>query len=57
MAVLDPDAPPNRRSGEIAITHDLDPDRSIRVEPLIDLEWARAVEPTGPIGAARRPCA
>jgi hypothetical protein len=34
-----------------------DPDeaRSIRVEPLLDLEWSRAVEPTGPIGAARRP--
>ncbi|HEX4226425.1 MAG TPA: hypothetical protein VHZ97_28945 [Pseudonocardiaceae bacterium] len=29
--------------------------RPIRVEPLLDLEWSRAVEPTGPIGAARRP--
>lgn len=42
MAVLDPDAPPGRNG-------------SIRVEPLVDLEWSRAVEPTGPIGAARRP--
>jgi hypothetical protein len=32
-----------------------EPDRPIRVEPLLDLEWSRAVEPTGPIGAARRP--
>lgn len=55
MAVLDPDAPPNTRSGEVAMARDLDLERSIRVEPLIDLEWARAVEPTGPIGAARRP--
>jgi len=30
-------------------------DQPIRVEPLLDLEWSRAVEPTGPIGAARRP--
>jgi hypothetical protein len=29
--------------------------RPIRVEPLLNLEWSRAVEPTGPIGAARRP--
>ena len=28
--------------------------RPIRVEPLLGLEWSRAVEPTGPIGAARR---
>lgn len=55
MAVLDPDAPPNSRSQEIAMTRDFDVDRSIRVEPLLDLEWSRAVEPTGPIGAARRP--
>jgi hypothetical protein len=56
MAVLDPDAPPNRRSAEVAApSRDVDPDRLIRVEPLIDLEWSRAVEPTGPIGAARRP--
>ncbi|HVV22529.1 MAG TPA: hypothetical protein VHF06_24050 [Pseudonocardiaceae bacterium] len=34
---------------------DFETDRAIRVEPLIDLEWSRAVEPTGPIGAARRP--
>ncbi|HEX3789151.1 MAG TPA: hypothetical protein VHW44_14910 [Pseudonocardiaceae bacterium] len=27
----------------------------IQVEPLVELEWRRAVEPTGPIGAARRP--
>lgn len=59
MAVLDPDAPPNSRSssrtGEATRTPDPVTDRAIRVEPLIDLEWARAVEPTGPIGAARRP--
>jgi hypothetical protein len=55
MAVLDPDAPPSTRSGEVASTRDFDTDRAIRVEPLLDLEWARAVEPTGPIGAARRP--
>ena len=59
MAVLDPDAPPNSRSSSrsaaVSQTPDLDTDRAIRVEPLIDLEWARAVEPTGPIGAARRP--
>jgi hypothetical protein len=55
MAVLDPDAPPNSRSGEASPAHAVDTERAIRVEPLIDLEWARAVEPTGPIGAARRP--
>jgi hypothetical protein len=56
MAVLDPDAPPNARSADVAApSRDMDTDRSIRVEPLIDLEWSRAVEPTGPIGAARRP--
>jgi hypothetical protein len=55
MAVLDPDAPPNSRSDEVTQPTDFDTDRAIRVEPLIDLEWARAVEPTGPIGAARRP--
>jgi hypothetical protein len=66
MAVLDPDAPPNSRSDELGPSRsdelgpsrevrDFEPDRSIRVEPLLDLEWARAVEPTGPIGAARRP--
>lgn len=67
MAVLDPDAPPGRngkppRAGTARFfDHDgLDGalpsvDRSIRVEPLIDLEWSRAVEPTGPIGAAGRP--
>lgn len=55
MAVLDPDAPPATRSEAVVKIPDIDPDRAIRVEPLIDLEWARAVEPTGPIGAARRP--
>jgi hypothetical protein len=56
MAVLDPDAPPSARSGEVvAAMRDFDTDRAIRVEPLLDLEWSRAVEPTGPIGAARRP--
>src|ERR1700742_1450621 len=61
MAVLDPDAPPNARSADVAAPsrdidrYDINADRSIRVEPLIDLEWSRAVEPTGPIGAARRP--
>jgi hypothetical protein len=66
MAVLDPDAPPGRsgldptadakryfEDGLDAVLPRVD--RSIRVEPLIDLEWSRAVEPTGPIGAARRP--
>jgi hypothetical protein len=55
MAVLDPDAPPNADTGEARPSADFDTDRAIRVEPLIDLEWSRAVEPTGPIGAARRP--
>lgn len=55
MAVLDPDAPPNPRSDELGPAREFDPDRPIRVEPLLDLEWSRAVEPTGPIGAARRP--
>jgi hypothetical protein len=71
MAVLDPNAPPSQRavdyspaaiSGTVANTvassvakQAAKPDRPIRVEPLADLEWARAVEPTGPIGAARRP--
>jgi hypothetical protein len=55
MAVLDPDAPPNPRSDELGPARELDLDRPIRVEPLLDLEWSRAVEPTGPIGAARRP--
>jgi hypothetical protein len=59
MAVLDPDAPPNprseERSAERGPARDLEPDRPIRVEPLLGLEWSRAVEPTGPIGAARRP--
>jgi hypothetical protein len=55
MAVLDPDAPPNPRSEELGPGVEFEPDRPIRVEPLLDLEWSRAVEPTGPIGAARRP--
>lgn len=55
MAVLDPDAPANAEAGEVSAIIDFDTDRAIRVEPLIDLEWSRAVEPTGPIGAARRP--
>jgi len=55
MAVLGPDAPPNRRSEERGPVQEVEPDRPIRVEPLLDLEWSRAVEPTGPIGAARRP--
>lgn len=55
MAVLDPDAPANAEAGEVSSIIDFDTDRAIRVEPLIDLEWSRAVEPTGPIGAARRP--
>jgi hypothetical protein len=55
MAVLDPDAPPSAQSGEVSPTTDFDTDHAIRVEPLINLEWSRAVEPTGPIGAARRP--
>lgn len=55
MAVIDPDAPPNQRTQEVGSIVGYEPDRSIRVEPLVDLEWSRAVEPTGPIGAARRP--
>lgn len=55
MAVLDPDAPPNSRPDQVTMNPDFETDRAIRVEPLIDLEWSRAVEPTGPIGAARRP--
>jgi hypothetical protein len=71
MAVLDHDAPPERRSQErssdlatdlatdqtTGVARDLtsEAEQPIRVEPLLDLEWSRAVEPTGPIGAARRP--
>jgi hypothetical protein len=59
MAVLDPDAPPGQRAVSSRAPAINTPaaklDRPIRVEPLADLEWARAVEPTGPIGAARRP--
>lgn len=63
MAVIDPDASVNslfdatleRDAGPL-----VDPDlgqgaESIRVEPLIGLEWSRAIEPTGPVGSARRP--
>jgi hypothetical protein len=55
MAVLDPDAavkpvrPSTNRVGAFP------PARPVRVEPLLDLEWSRAVEPTGPISAAMRP--
>jgi hypothetical protein len=55
MAVIDPDAPPNQRTQEVGSIVGYEPDRPIRVEPLVDLEWSRAVEPTGPIGSARRP--
>lgn len=64
MAVLDPDAPPGKNGAASSAAYfeheEVDSvvpavDRSIRVEPLINLEWSRAVEPTGPIGAARRP--
>lgn len=62
MAVLDPDAPPGARADSTgdgvtvpAAREFDDAERAIRVEPLIGLEWFRAVEPTGPIGAARRP--
>jgi hypothetical protein len=64
MAVADPDALLQRPTSRTTL-----PDRAgispvpvvsavirpIRVEPLLALEWSRAVEPTGPIGAARRP--
>lgn len=58
MAVADSDALLQRQA-----TRSVLPDvakvsaviRPIRVEPLLDLEWSRAVEPTGPISAARRP--
>src|ERR1700753_3359140 len=61
MAVLDPDAPPNARSADVAAPsrdisrYAINAVRSMRVKPLIDLKGPRAVEPTGPIGAARRP--
>lgn len=63
MAVLDPDAPPEQHAVEqstdrpTGVARDLtsETDQPIRVEPLLNLEWSRAVEPTGPIGAARRP--
>lgn len=55
MTVLDPDAAvkpvrqtPNRIGSTLSA-------RPVRVEPLLDLEWSRAVEPTGPISAAMRP--
>lgn len=63
MAVIDPDAPANswydatlERATDPLVDPDLGPGAgSIRVEPLLDLEWSRAVEPTGAIGSARRP--
>lgn len=56
MAVIDPDAPANSWTDHATLDREPDPvAESIRVEPLVDLEWSRAVEPTGPIGAARRP--
>jgi hypothetical protein len=57
MAVADPDALLQRPTSRTSLT-DVSVSavfRPIRVEPLLDLEWSRAVEPTGPIGAARRP--
>lgn len=33
----------------------LPPSRRLRVEPMLQLDWFRAIEPTGPVGAARRP--
>lgn len=59
MAVLDPDSAidlrslPSSRSNPIPMTGQ--PLRPVRVEPMLDLEWRRAVEPTGAVGAARRP--
>lgn len=64
MAVADPDALPQRPTSRTSLPElaGIPPVpavaaviRPIRVEPLLDLEWSRAVEPTGPIGAARRP--
>jgi hypothetical protein len=65
MAVLDPDAPAERRAHHVngsdtpgapsGSVQPADKDRAIHIEPLVELEWRRAVEPTGPIGAARRP--
>ena len=60
MAVLDPDAPAERRVPNLTGTtpgpvQPVVQDRLIHIEPLVELEWRRAVEPTGPIGAARRP--
>jgi len=55
MAVLDPDALIEQRPIRASLAEVSALVRPIRVEPLLNLEWSRAVEPTGPIGAARRP--
>ncbi len=55
MAVADPDALLQRPATKTVPPNVAAVVRPIRVEPLLDLEWSRAVEPTGPIGAARRP--
>ncbi len=55
MAVADPDALLQRPATRTSLPDVAAVVRPIRVEPLLDLEWSRAVEPTGPIGAARRP--
>jgi hypothetical protein len=55
MAVADPDALLQRPATRTSLPDVNGVVRPIRVEPLLDLEWSRAVEPTGPIGAARRP--
>jgi hypothetical protein len=57
MTVLDPDVPIDERPtrSRVSDQNNGPTGRSIRVEPLLDLEWHRAVEPVGPIGAALRP--
>jgi hypothetical protein len=56
MTVLDPGVPLDRPGSARPLTRaELRPPRPIRVEPLLDLEWHRAIEPTGPIGSALRP--
>src|SRR5579884_2362304 len=62
MAVLDPDAPPHKHMTVQRVTQTRSqqskqdqPNHPVRVEPLLDLEWSRAVEPTGPIDATHRP--
>lgn len=55
MTVLDPGAavkPVRQTPNRVGA---FPPARPVRVEPLLDLEWSRAVEPTGPISAAMRP--